>query len=68
MTVDSIVGSVLAVSAFLGIIRFLKLLRFNRKTGMLASVMKNSAKQWPGFIALSAVFFIAFIHIGLVTF
>ena len=62
--IDSIVGNVLAVLAFLGILRFLKLLRFNKKIGMLTSVLRLSAKQWPGFFVLAAVFFIAFIHIG----
>ena len=63
--IDMVVGNFLAILAFFGIIRFLKLLRFNRKVGMLTFVLKCSAKQWPGFFVLAAVFFVAFIHIGL---
>lgn len=58
------VGYFLALSAFFGILRFMKLLRFNKRIGMLSSVLKHSAKQWPGFFVMGAVFFIAFIHVG----
>merc|ERR1739838_469402 len=68
MMVDCVVATLLAISAFFGIIRFMKLLRFNRKIGMLTSVLKNSARQWPGFFVLALIFYIAFIHIGYVVF
>ncbi|XP_078495959.1 uncharacterized protein LOC100175984 [Ciona intestinalis] len=67
-TIDMMVATTLALSAFFGIIRFLKLLRFNRKIGMLTLVLKNSARQWPGFFVMALVFFIAFIHIGYLVF
>ncbi|XP_077976290.1 polycystin family receptor for egg jelly-like isoform X1 [Styela clava] len=67
-TVDSLVGYVLSISAFMGILRFMKLLRFNKRIGMLSSVLKYSARQWPGFFVLAAVFFISFVHVGYVVF
>lgn len=67
-TIDLLVGYVLAISAFFGMLRFLKLLRFNQKIGMLTAVLKKSAKQWPGFFVMALVFFIAFVHIGYIVF
>merc|ERR1712136_731137 len=68
MAVDSAVAMLLACSAFFGIIRFMKLLRFNKRIGMLTTVLSTSARQWPGFFAIALVFYIAYIHIGYLMF
>jgi uncharacterized membrane protein YgcG len=68
MAMDSAVALLLACSAFFGIIRFMKLLRFNKRISMLTKVLSTSARQWPGFFMIAIVFYISFIHIGYLMF
>ncbi|CAG0880751.1 unnamed protein product [Darwinula stevensoni] len=58
--IDEIFGYIVAFLTFIGMVSFIRLLRFNRRMGVLAATMKQCWNDLLGFAFVFFMFFIAF--------
>ena len=61
-TIDEMFGYIIAFTIFIGILKFIRLLRFNKRMGLLYSTLAQCSKDLKSFCIVFLVVFFAFVQ------
>lgn len=61
-TIDELFGYIIAFTMFVGILKFIRLLRFNKRMGVLYSTLAQCSKDLKSFCIVFLVVFFAFVQ------
>jgi len=65
---DETYGFIMAVVVFLATLKFINMLKFNRRMGMLTDTIRLAAKDMKAFVITFFIYFFAFAQLGYLLF
>jgi len=65
---DEMYGFIMAVVVFLSTLKFINMLKFNRRMGMLTDTIKLATKDMKAFVITFFIYFFAFSQLGYLLF
>ena len=65
---DEMYGFIMAVVVFLSTLKFINMLKFNRRMGLLTDTIRLAAKDMKAFVITFFIYFFAFAQLGYLLF